>query len=140
VAFSPDGRLVVTASRDRRAALWDVATCERVRSFVGHFGPVLDARLSPDQRWLVTAGPSVVGIWDASTGQLVRFLHGAAPLAAAAFTQDSRTVVTRGRDGTVRTYTCAFCGGLPELLTLADRRLAATKRTLTPEERARYLR
>jgi WD40 repeat protein len=141
VAFSPDGRLLVTASRDRRAAIWDVATCELVRFFVGHFGPVLDARLSPDQRWLVTAGPSVVGIWDASTGQLVRFLHGAtSPLVAAAFTRDSRTVVTRERDGTVRTYTCVVCGSLPELLTLADNRLAATKRTLTPEERARYFR
>jgi WD40 repeat protein len=141
IAFSRDGRLLVTASRDRRAALWDVVTGERVRSFVGHFGPVLDARLSADQRWLVTAGPSVVGIWDASTGQLVRFLHGAAsPLVAAAFIRDSRTVVTRERDGAVRTYECVFCGRLPELLTLADKRLAATKRKLTPEERARYFR
>src|SRR5262249_11136172 len=116
-------------------------TGSRIRSFVGHFGPVFDARLSPDQRWLVTAGPSVVGVWDASTGELVRFLHGAeSPLVAAAFTPDSRSIVSREQDGTVRAYDCVLCSRLPELLVLADKRLAATKRKLTPEERARYVR
>src|SRR5262245_30943827 len=34
--FTPDGRHVLTAGQDRTAALWDVATGERMRTFSGH--------------------------------------------------------------------------------------------------------
>ena len=61
------------------------------------------------------------------------------PLAVAAFTPDSRTVVTRSRDGTVSRYRCAICGRTPELLALAEARLRATGRRLTAEERELYL-
>ena len=47
--------------------------------------------------------------------------------------------VTGGVDGTVRTYACEICGSLEELVVLAERRLVATRRKLTPEERARLL-
>ena len=49
------------------------------------------------------------------------------------------TIVTGGEDGTVRTYGCQLCGRLDELVELAERRLAATRRELTPGERERYL-
>lgn len=58
---------------------------------------------------------------------------------SAAFDPTGRTIVTGGVDGTVRTYTCRICGGLDELVALADKRLATTGRELTPEERERYL-
>ena len=60
-------------------------------------------------------------------------------MTSASFTPDGRTIVTSSADGTVRTYRCDLCGGLDELLTLAQRQLAATHRTLTPAERRRYL-
>jgi hypothetical protein len=54
-------------------------------------------------------------------------------------TLPGRTIVTGGADGTVRTYDCEICGDLGEPVQLAERRLAATRRELTPGERARYL-
>ena len=36
-------------------------------------------------------------------------------------------------------YECRICGAIPELLELADERLEATERELTPEERELYL-
>ena len=36
-------------------------------------------------------------------------------------------------------YECRVCGEIPELLELAEERLAATGRELTPEERELYL-
>jgi hypothetical protein len=40
----------------------------------------------------------------------------------------------------VGTYKCGVCGGLDELMALAERRLARTGRQLTAAERERYLR
>ena len=44
----------------------------------------------------------------------------------------------RRRRGSCSSYACRICGEIPELLELADERLAATGRELTPEERALY--
>jgi WD40 repeat protein len=140
VAFSPDGAELVTASQDADARVWDVRTGRLLHRLDAHFGPVADARFSPDGRWIVTAGPITAGLWSAATGDFVTYLRGPkSVLTAASFTADSRTIVTAERDGTVRTYHCDICGTLPELMQLAGARLAATRRTLTPEERRRYL-
>jgi WD40 repeat protein len=77
---------------------------------------------------------------DARSGVLVTLLRGhRGPLTSAAFSPNGRTIVTGGVDATVRTYRCDLCGGLDVLMALADRRLAATGRELTDEERERYL-
>jgi len=139
VAFSPDGRRLVSASRDRDAILWDVVSGKPLRVLRAHFGPVADAEFSPDGRWIVTAGPRSVGLWKASTGELVRLLEGPpGPFVAVAFTPDSRTIVARSEQGTMSRYRCRICEGIPGLLELADERLATTGRVLTPQERELY--
>jgi WD40 repeat protein len=139
-SFSPDGTQLVTASRDRDARIWDAATGESQFELLGHFGPVQDARFSPDGRWVVTAGPERAGLWNARTGALVTLLRGhEGRVTSAGFERTGRTIVTGGVDGTVRTYECEICGSLDELVELAERRLAATRRELTPEERGSYL-
>ena len=40
MAFSPDGRLLATASDDKTARLWDPATGEHLRTLTGHTGGV----------------------------------------------------------------------------------------------------
>ena len=55
MAFSPDGRLLATASGDRTARLWDSATGEPVRTLTGHTDAVYGVAFSPDGRLLATA-------------------------------------------------------------------------------------
>ncbi len=55
-------------------------------------------------------------------------------LTSAGFDPTGRTIVTGGVDGTIRTYRCDICGGLDELVKLAERRLAATGSELTADE------
>ena len=51
--FSPDGRLVATASMDHDVRLWKVKTAKTVLPVLsGHFAAVSDARFSDDGRWL----------------------------------------------------------------------------------------
>jgi WD40 repeat protein len=145
VDFSPDGRRLVTASRDNDAMLWDVASGGRLAVLRAHFGPVFDARFSPDGRWIVTGGPTTAGLWSAN-GTFVRYLRrppnrptGPNPVEIAAFSDDSRTIVTVSRDGTIGRHRCVICGTVPELLKIAEARLEATGRTLTQEERKLYL-
>jgi WD40 repeat protein len=128
-AFSPDGKLIVTASVDHDARVWDVRTGDRRALLSGHGAIVSEARFSPDGRWIVTAGPGTAGLWNVQTGQVPSLLTGhLGLLRGAAFAGEGYTILTAGGvDGTIRTYTCEVCGGIPDLLTLADRRLARAR-------------
>lgn len=122
VAFAPDGRSVLTAGRDGDARLWDAETGAQRQLLRWHFGSIADASFSPDGRWIVTAGPATAQLWrTGARDPLFPFGLGGhtRPLTSAVFADDSRTVLTAGRDGTVRTYRCLLCGRIPELLAQA---------------------
>jgi WD40 repeat protein len=139
VAFSGDGSLLATASLDHDVRVWDVATARQLL-LLPHNTAVHDAQFSPGDRWLVTAA-NRVGLWDLRTGDVVLRLQGHEGTATAAtFDSSGRRIVTGGVDGTVRTFGCDVCGGLDDLLALADQRLAATRRELTRDEREQFLR
>jgi WD40 repeat protein len=55
VAFSPDGRLLATAGRDKVVRLWDPAIGECLRILTGHTDWVTGVAFSPDGRLLATA-------------------------------------------------------------------------------------
>ena len=138
VEVSRDGSQIVTASKDGDARLWDARTGETVWVLRGHGGTVFDASFSPNGRFVVTGGPATAGVWDTVTRERFYFLQGhEGPVRAATFSSPTR-IVTRGDDG-VRSYVCDVCGGLRQLVALADRRLAATSRELSSDERVKYL-
>jgi WD40 repeat protein/serine/threonine protein kinase len=108
-AFSPDGRLVVTASHDGTARVWDAATGKAVTPPLKHPPGSGCAAFSPDGRRVATGGGNLkegsARVWDAATGEPVTpSLPHKAWVSTIAFSPDGRRVVTAGKDGTARVW------------------------------------
>jgi hypothetical protein len=106
VAFSPDGRLLATASADKTARLWDPATGDCQRTLTGHTGMVWDAAFSPDGRLLATTSDDETArLWDPASGECLRTLTGHTyTVYRVAFSPDGRLLATASDDETVRLW------------------------------------
>ena len=81
IALSPDGRYLVSGSRDKTIKLWELSSGRELRTFTGHTYVVSSVALSPDGRYLVSGSyDGTVRLWDVSTGkelvQMVSFTNG----------------------------------------------------------------
>ncbi len=103
VAFSPDGRLVATASADGRAIVWKARSGKRVRVVLDSKSGVNAVAFSPDGKLLATGGQdSGVRIWTLATGARTYFLFGHTnPVTAVAWSPDGRVVASASLDRNV---------------------------------------
>jgi hypothetical protein len=81
VAFSRDGKQVLTGSWDHTARLWDAASGKEIRRFEGHSEWITSVAFSRDSKQVLTGSSDCTSrIWDAATGKelcaLVSFTNG----------------------------------------------------------------
>lgn len=103
--FSADSQRVVSASRDRTARLWQVASGQLITTLY-HRDVVSSAHFSPDGQLVAIASwDGTARVLDAATGEsrVIMAGHRGAVLDAE-FSPDAATLVTASADGTVRLW------------------------------------
>jgi len=106
VAFSPDGRQILSGFLDGTVKLWDAATGREIRTFAGHTSYVSSVAFSPDWRQVLSgSGDSTIKLWDAATGREIRTFVGHKNLVySVAFSPDGRQIISGGDDSTIKLW------------------------------------
>jgi WD40 repeat protein/transcriptional regulator with XRE-family HTH domain len=106
IAFSPDGKYMVSTSVDGTARLWEVATGQFIH-FIGSRGNALqDVTFSRDGKLLAIAGSdNIARVWDfQKTFGGMQFIGHSGPVWQALFSPDGKRVVTASGDRTARIW------------------------------------
>lgn len=106
VAFSPDGKQVLTGSDDKTARLWDTQSGKALRVLTGHVDRVRSVAFAPDGKQVLTGSEDrTARLWNAETGQEVRTFTGHSGIVySVAFAPDGKQVLTGSQDGTARLW------------------------------------
>ena len=106
VAFSPNGKLLATASYDKAAKIWDLATGQVVFTLLGHRSEVVCLAFSPNSKLLATGGfDGSVRLWETATGHSVRVIQpNKSIITAIAFSPDGSLLAGAVADDTIRIW------------------------------------
>jgi WD40 repeat protein len=117
VVFSPDGRRILSGSRDRTMILWDRETGREICRFKEHGGWIQSVAISPDgRRALSGSQDAIIRLWDLESGDLIREFRGHTEgVFSVAFSPDGRLAYSTsggflrggwedGRDAAIRVW------------------------------------
>jgi WD40 repeat protein len=101
VAYSPDGKTLVTAGDDGTLRLWDLATGQLIRTIKSYERLAFQVAFTPDGQLLVScgAGPEI-HLWDPATGASQGVLKGhTEPVEAIAISPNGKLLLSASSDG-----------------------------------------
>jgi uncharacterized delta-60 repeat protein len=115
VAFSPDGKYIVSASADKTARVWDAATGQEIARMT-HDSQVNSVAFSPDGNYVVSgSNDKTARLWEAMTGkEIARMTHNDS-VTSAAFSPDGKVVVSGSNDTAARVWQAVAKKGIAQM-------------------------
>ena len=106
VAFSPDGKLIVSGRADKTVRLWDIVGNPIGQPFQGHESYVFSVAFSPDGKLIVSGSwDKTVRLWDIDGNPIGQPFQGhEPPVSSVAFSPDGTLIVSGSQDKTVRLW------------------------------------
>ena len=110
VAFSPDGKRIITGSNDRTSKVWDAETGKDTLTLKGHTSTVYSVAFSPDGKKILTGSyDKTAKVWDAETGKETLTLKGHTDgVTSVAFSPDGKRIITKYGDKTTKVWFSDF--------------------------------
>jgi RNA polymerase sigma factor (sigma-70 family) len=90
LAYSSDGKILVSSSWDHTVRVWEAATGKELRTLT-HQARLLSVAVSPDGKRVASGGPGV-SLWDVESGKQVKTLMPNVSVPAVAFSKDGKTL------------------------------------------------
>ncbi|KAK6337054.1 hypothetical protein TWF718_009840 [Orbilia javanica] len=109
VAFSPDSKMVASASSDKTIQIWDTATGTALQTLRGHTSWVNSVAFSSDGKLIASASnDGTVRLWSVATGTALQTFRGhVLDVNSVAFPPDGKMVASASSDKTVRIWDIA---------------------------------
>jgi hypothetical protein len=106
VAFSPDGKTIVSGSADQTIRLWDLAGNPIGQPFQGHSASVWSVAFSPDGKTIVSgSADQTIRLWDLAGNPIGQPFQGHSDsVSSVAFSPDGKTIVSGSHDHTIRLW------------------------------------
>ncbi|MEO5329570.1 MAG: WD40 repeat domain-containing protein [Magnetococcus sp. THC-1_WYH] len=106
IAFSPDGKTIVSGSWDKTIRLWERASGKSIAILERHSGPVLSVAFSPDGKTIASgSGDKTIRLWERASGKLIATLEGHSNwVNSVAFSPDGKTIASGSEDKTIRLW------------------------------------
>ena len=104
--ISPDGKYLITGSRDRSAKLWDIATGMEMRTYAGHELTVNGVQFSPNGKYIATSSADkTFRVWNVLNGKpLFISPSGEKFMTDIAFSSDSKYIIGGGYNDSATVY------------------------------------
>jgi WD40 repeat protein len=105
LAFSPDGKVLASASHDTTVRLWNWQSGETLQVLNEHTAPATGVAFSPDGQWLASSSfdQSII-LWDTQSGQQLRRLKGHQNMVFGLQFLDSGLLASASSDNTIRLW------------------------------------
>ena len=113
VAYSPDGKRIISGSGDNTVKIWDANTGECLKTLEGHSEGINSVSYSPYGKYIASCSGTffkknddkTIKIWNANTGECLKTLEGhSLGVLSVAFSPDGTKIISGSWDKTIKIW------------------------------------
>ena len=105
VAFSPDGRHIISGSSDQTIKLWDADSGREIRTFSSHSESVNSVAFSFDGKYIISgSSDKMMKLWDTTTGCEMKTLPDYTKVFSVAFSPNGKLALSSSSAGDVKLW------------------------------------